>query len=187
MKKYSTILFLILTFLFFAPSPALAASSADVQTLINTAIAPLQAAITDLQNRVFVLETNVTNLLSRVTTLESNFTADFSPPTSWISSFNSTNRAIGLTTSQPAGTGCFWNGVRINGQQIQVRGVAHLSTGDIFGTGSCDSISFFNIANFPANGSSFLVDLDLFWQGKLKHQQFTLTVPQPTPTPTPTP
>ena len=175
MRKYFTVFFLIFTVLFYTPSQTFAASSADVQTLINNAIAPLQAAITDLQNRVSTLEISVTNLISRITALESNFTADFTPPVSWASSFNATNRAIGLSTSRTSGTGCFWNGVSL-GQQVQVRAIAHLSP-DVFGTGNCDSVNFFNVENFPVSGSSFSVDLDLFWQGKLKHQQFSVTVP----------
>lgn len=181
--KNILIFFIFLNLIFFvSPKRVFAISQSDVQNMISSSIAPLQSAITSLQNRVTALENSLLNILSRISSLEANVTADFTPPVSWNSNFNSTNRSMSLSTSRNLGTGCFWNGVMINGQQVQVRAVAHLSP-NVFATGSCDLISFQNISNFPGNGTSFLVDLDLFWQGKLKHQQLSITVPTPTPIP----
>lgn len=179
MKNILLSLVLISSLFFVSPTKAYAISTKDVQDMISAAIAPLQTAITGLQN-------SVTDLLTRVTALESNFTADFNLPSSWNSSFNFTNYAIALSPPKTSGAGCSWNGISIR-QPVQVRATAHLVNGNVFGVGTCDLINFTNItpADFPSPGSSFLVDLDLFWQGKLKHQQLSLTVPQPTPTATP--
>lgn len=200
MKKlivYSVLIIL----LFITPKNTYALSKADVQTMIDTAISPiniaivsLQTAVSNLQDRVTAIEVAITEILNRLTTAETNiadhevrFTdfdsritnlenagPDFQPPVSWQSSFSSTNRSLTLVTSTT--NKCKWNGVNLT-QQVQVRGVAHFPGSDVFAVGNCDVINFTNIINYPPTGTSIPIELDLFWQEKLKHVQFSLTVP----------
>lgn len=202
MKK-SIIYLVFIILLLTVPKNTYALSKADVQTMIDTAVAPintaiagLQTAVSSLQNRVTAIEVTVTGILNRLTAAETNITGheikltdfgsriinlenvslgpDFQLPTSWQSSFSSINHSLTLATS--VSDKCKWNGVNLT-QQVQVRGTAHLLGSDVFAVGNCDVINFINITNYPPTGTNISIDLDLFWQGKLKHVQFNLTVP----------
>ncbi|MFA5770314.1 MAG: hypothetical protein WC894_02365 [Patescibacteria group bacterium] len=200
MKKLIIYLFFISLFLA-VPKDAHALSGADVQTMINTAISPintaiasLQTAVSSLQNRVTAVEVSIAGILNRLTTSETDIAShegkltdfssrinnlensgpDFQPPASWLSSFSSINRSLTLFTSTT--DKCKWNGVNLT-QQVQIRGIAHFPGSDVFAVGNCDVINFTNITNYPPSGTNIPIDLDLFWQEKLKHVQLNLTVP----------
>ena len=201
MKKliiYSLFIILLLA----TPKDTYALSKADIQTMIDTAISPintamvsLQTTVSNLQNRVTAIEAAITGILNRLTATETNIAGhevrltdfssritnlenvgpDFQPPASWQSSFSSINRSLTLATSKT--DKCKWNGVDLT-QQVQVRGIAHFPGSDIFAVGNCDVVDFINITNYPPTGTNIPIDLDLFWQEKLRHVQFNLTVPQ---------
>ncbi len=178
MKKYSAILFFVLTFFFFTPSTTLAASSADVQTMINNTIAPIQAAITDLQTRVLALETSIASLLSRVTTLESNAISDFNLPQAWQATASASLQSLTIKpTKNVVSLSCNWNGIILT-QQVQLRGIAHLPGGaNYYAVNTCDNISFFIPQTaFPSPGSTIPVDIYAFWQGKTKQTTVNVTV-----------
>lgn len=163
-------------------------------TTVETNIASLQTTLSSLQNRVTAVEVSITGILNRLTSTETNIASDeakltdfgkritnlenagpdFQPPASWLSSFSSINRSLSLFTSTT--DKCKWNGVNLT-QQVQVRGTAHFPGSDVFAVGNCDVVNFYNITNYPPTGTNIPVDLDLFWQEKLKHVQFNLTVP----------
>jgi hypothetical protein len=196
---YSVFIALLLV----TPKNTYALSEVGVQTMINTAISPINTAITSLQtavlslqNRVTAIEAAIAGIFNRLTTSETNITnhearltdlsnkiinlenpgPDFQPPVSWQSSFSSINRSLTLSTSKNTGNICKWNGVILT-QQVQVRGVAHFPGSDVFAVGTCDVITFTNITDYPPIGTNVPIDLDLYWQEKLKHVQFNLTVP----------
>jgi hypothetical protein len=231
---YSVLILLLLI----TPKNTYALSKADtriVETMINTAIRPINTAITNiraaalsLKNRVTDVETNIagmldrliaaessinsiqlttlnlqnrvvdadtitTGILDRVATSEANIASnevkltdfgnrinnlenagpDFQPPVSWLPIFSSTNRTLTIATSKT--DKCNWNGVSLT-QQVQVRGTAHFPGLDSFAVGNCDVIVFTNIVNYPPPGTNISVDLNLFWQEKIRHVQLNLTV-----------
>lgn len=190
-----------ITLLLITPKNTYALSKTDVQTMIDTAINPINIAITSLQttvsslqDRVTAIEATITGILNRLTTTETDIAShevkltdfssritnlenagpDFQPPASWQSSFSSINRSLTLATSTI--DKCKWNGVNLT-QQVQIRGIAHFPGSDVFAVGNCDVVIFYNITNYPPTGTIIPIDFDLYWQGKLKHVQFNLTVP----------
>lgn len=199
MKKL--IIYSVLTILLLiTPKSTYAMSKADVQTMIDTAISPINTAVSSLQTTVLMIqdkitaiEASITGILNRLTGAETtvashevkladfssrinnleNAGPDFQPPASWLPSFSSVNRSLTLTTSKT--DKCNWNGVLLT-QQVQIRGTAHFPGSDVFAVGNCDVINFTNIINYPPPGTNIPVDLDLFWQEKIKHVQLNLTV-----------
>ncbi|MFH0979474.1 MAG: hypothetical protein V1803_00825 [Candidatus Roizmanbacteria bacterium] len=144
--------------------------------VIENNITGLQTNIETIFNRLATNETVIADHETRVASLE-NSVPDFTPPTVWIPAFSSINQTITLKNTQTVSNACVWNGIVINSQQVQVRAVAHLVGGDIFTTGNCQIITFSKIVDFPTTGSSFFIDLDLFWQGKTKHSRFSVVAP----------
>jgi len=148
-----------------------------VQQMINTSITPVTALINSLQSRVSIIESNIAGIFSRLTSLENmELGPDFNLPPSWIISVSPTNQQISISSSRTTGNTCSWNGVLLT-QQVTIRGIAHLPDGDVYAVGTCDSIVFKGITNFPSSGTNIPVDLHLFWQGKLKHTQLNITIP----------
>lgn len=218
MRKIVVLAILAVALSFWFPTKAYAISATDVQNMIDTSIAPLQSAITSLQNalsalqntmagiqtslsviqsniasfsarltvnetliatdeaKLIIHDTALSNHETRITSLENNAVNDFNLPASWVATV-SANTITVKSTKGVVSLSCNWNGL-VLGQQVQVRGIAHLTTKDYYAVSNCDAgVSFTSITNFPPSGSTIPVDLWAFWQGKTKST--TVLVPMP--------
>lgn len=166
----------------------------DRLTTAESNINTMQITASNLQSRVTSADTVTTEILNRVATSETNIASnevkltdfgnrinslenagpDFQTPVGWLPIFSATNKTLTIATSKS--DKCNWNGVSLT-QQVQIRGAAHFPGSDYFAVGNCDVIVFTNIVNYPPPGTNISVDLDLFWQEKIRHVQLNLTVP----------
>lgn len=177
MKKIILIIVFVLLIFCRSAKVTLAVSIDTVQQKIDASITPVMALINSLQTQVTAIKLDIVDIFSRLTRLENmELGPDFNLPASWITSVSPINRQISISSSRTTGNTCSWNGVLLT-QQITIRGIAHLPDGDVYAVGTCDSIVFKGITNFPPSGTNIPVDLHLFWQGKLKHAQLNITIP----------
>ncbi|KKT58111.1 MAG: hypothetical protein UW51_C0006G0198 [Candidatus Amesbacteria bacterium GW2011_GWA1_44_24] len=195
MKK--TIIFAVLVAtLLLAVTPSVYAKQDTTKLAIpswfNQIFQPFQNTIKSLANRIEGLEKKVAELEKAVADLGKKKGEDFNIPNQWDVTFyqeqNSKELFVMRTTdntgNQPNTIDlpntppnyCNWKGASIN-SSVNARAVAHLPTGDIFGAGSCMAVGFYSIENLPESGSSFEVEIYLWWQGTEKHTKQSITVP----------
>lgn len=153
----------------------------------NQAFQPFQNSLRSLINRIEKLEKKMVELEGLVENLGKK-KIDFNIPNQWNVAFYQEQNGkdtIIMQAPQPSGLFialpdnwpyCNWNGAFI-GNEVSARATAHLSTGDIYGAGSCKAIEFQSIESSLESGSSFEVEIYLWWQGTEKHAKQTLTVP----------
>jgi len=184
MKKIFLSSFLILMTFFLTPTKVAAISVTDVQNMINTSIAPLQTAITNLQSsvqtiltRLTATESNISGIFIRLANLENVSGLDFNLPQTWQATASATTQTVTIKpTKNVVGLSCSWNGIILT-QNVQIRGIAHLPDKDYFVVSTCDGVTFTGISSFPTSGTLIPVDLYAFWQGKEK--KVTINVPAP--------
>jgi len=170
---------------FFLTPPKVAAISVnEVQNMINTSIAPLQTAITNLQSsmqtiltRLTVTESNISGIFIRLVNLENVSGLDFNLPQTWQATASATTQTITIKpTKNVVSLSCSWNGIILT-QNAQIRGIAHLPDKDYYVVSTCDGMTFSGISSFPATGSLIPVDLYVFWQGKEKKAKVNVMAP----------
>ena len=184
MKKVFFSLSLILVTFFLTPPKVAAISVTDVQQMINTSIAPLQTAITNLQSsvqtiltRLTATESNISGIFIRLANLENVSGLDFNLPQTWQTTASATLQTITIKpTKNVVSLSCSWNGIILT-QNAQIRGIAHLPDKDYYVVSTCDGVTFSNISSFPATGTVIPVDLYVFWQGKEKKAAVNVTAP----------
>ncbi|MBI3379442.1 hypothetical protein HY029_01660 [Candidatus Gottesmanbacteria bacterium] len=187
-----------------APINSAISSLNTTVTSIQIAVSELQTRVSSLESNVAAIfirltsaENNIGGINSRLTSDETTISSqgasiasdaaritnlehvnglDFNLPQSFQSTFSPSSNTITISPAN-LNQACSWNGINIAFQTVS-RGIAHLSTGDVFTAGgNCKVITFSNISNFPASGTTFPVDLFFFWQGKEKQTTLTLTAP----------
>jgi len=188
MKKTIIFTALVATLLFaFTPSVYAKQETLKLPAWFNQVFQPVQNTIKSLVTRIENLEKKVAELEKAVTDLGKK-KIDFNIPNQWgVAFYQEQNGKDSIVMQAPEPTGlyillpnnqpyCNWNGAKI-GTHVTTRAVAHLSTGDIYGAGSCKEIEFQSNENLPESGSSFEVEVYLWWQGTEKHAKQTITVP----------
>ena len=182
MKKTIILLFVAVAFFITAVSPIYAGKESSLfPSWFTNAIKPIQNSINSLFQRTNNHEERIAELEKKV---------DFNIPNQWSVAFYQTQNGLDLIVMQapepknsdlyilvPNPPYCNWNGAMI-GAYVTARAVAHLPTGDIYGAGSCKEIEFRSIDKLPESGSSFEVEVYLWWQGTEKHKKQTITVPE---------
>ncbi len=182
MKKKIILLFAALAFFITAVTPIYAKESPILPPWFTNAIKPIQNSINSLFQRTDSHEARIAELEKKV---------DFDLPKQWGVSFYEDRFIMNTPNDNSPGTislpnispdyNCTWNKAVID-LNTTARAVAHLSTGDIFGVGTCREITF-KSSVIPASGSTFETDIYLWWQGTKKHTKQTITVPdKPFPT-----
>lgn len=173
-----------------------------VLILFTTAVSPIYAAqnssllppwfieaIKPIQDSISSLFTKTDNHEARIAELENK--VNFDLPNQWGVSFYEDRFILNTPNDSSPGTislpnippdyNCTWNKAVID-LNTTARVIAHLSTGDVFGVGTCREITF-KSSVIPASGTSFETDIYLWWQGTEKHAKQTITVPaRPFPT-----
>lgn len=182
----------IIATLLFAVTPSVYAKQeipkSPIPTWFNQVFQPFQNTIKSLTNRIENLEKRVTEIEKAIADLGKK-KVDFNLPNQWSVSFyqeQNSKESFVMKTPENSGpyvlplpdiqTDCNWNGA-ILGHQVSARAIAHLPSGDIYGVGSCRNIEFQSIENLPESGTSFEVEVYLWWQGTEKHKKQTITVP----------
>lgn len=183
----------IITALLFAVTPSVYAkqevSKSPIPTWFNQVFQPFQNTIKSLTSRIENLEKKVAGLEKAIADLGKK-KVDFNLPNQWNVSFyqeQNSKESIVMKTTEPNNSGlyiplpnsqsyCNWNGATIS-YYATARALAHLPAGDIYGAGSCAGIEFQSIENLPESGSSFDVEVYLWWQGIEKYKKQTITVP----------
>lgn len=191
MKKIIIFTALVATLLFaFTPSVYAKQETLKLPAWFNQVFQPIQNSIKSLTSRIENLEKKVTELEKIVTEFVKRKGVDFNIPNQWSVAFSQTQNGIDsivMQTSDYSGSGlfilvpnpqifCDWNGAPI-GAYVTATAVAHLPTGDIYGAGSCKKIEFLSSDKLPESGSSFEVEVYLWWQGTEKHTKQTVIVP----------
>lgn len=183
MKKTIILSILVLALFAIAVSPIRAAQeSFAIPAWFSNAIQPIKDILTTLISKTDSHETRITELEKKV---------DFDLPNQWGVSFyedrfvmntpphaynNPPPNTISLPlTNVSFDNNCRWNNAVID-TDTSVRAIAHLSTGDIYGAGSCRGITFLT-NNIPESGTAFEADVYVFWQGTEKHAKQTITIP----------
>lgn len=181
MKRKIILLFVALAFFTIAVSPIYAAQNSSLPPWFIEVIKPIQDSINSLFQRI-------DNHEARIAELEKKKGEDFNIPNQWNVSFYQEQNGkdtIIMQAPQPSGLFiilpnnkpyCNWNGAFI-GNEVSARAIAHLSTGNIYGAGSCKAIEFQSIENPLESRSSFEVEIYLWWQGVEKYTKQTITVP----------
>lgn len=178
-----------------------------VQTAISTiqtAVTGIQTSLTGIQTNLTTVQNTVTSSSARITAteatlasdeaklssqagiltthdtrisnLESNIVNDFTLPASWVATMSGTTISV-KGTKNVISLSCTWNGL-VLGQQVLMRGIAHLPSKDYFASGNCDAgLSFTGITDVLSSGSTVSVDLWAFWEGKTKTAQVSVIVP----------
>jgi len=183
----------IITTLLFAVTPSVYAKQeipkSPIPTWFSQVFQPFQNTIKSLAIRLENLEKRVTEIEKAIANLGKK-KVDFNLPNQWsVSVYQEQNskESFAMKTTEPNNSGlyislpnsqsyCNWNGATIS-YYATVRAIAHLPTGDIYGAGSCAGIEFQSIENLPESGSTFEVEVYLWWQGTEKHTKQTITVP----------
>ncbi len=167
MKKKTILLFVALAFFITAVSPIYAGKESPLLPpwFIN-AIKPVQNSISSLFQRIDNHET-------RIVELEKKF--DFEIPTQWSAEFYESSQPETKIVMHPANN-CTWYG-GIIGSYVTARAIAHLSTGDMFGVGTCGEITFKSNV-IITSGTTFETDIYLWWQGTEKHTKQTVAIPE---------
>lgn len=188
MKKTIIFTALVSTLLFaFTPSVYAKQETLKLPTWFNQVFQPIQNTIKSLTNRLENLEKKVAELEKVVADLGKK-KVDFNLPNQWGISFYQEQNGkdtFMMRTSEPTGLFiilppsnqpyCNWKGAKI-GSQVSARAIARLPTGDVYGAGSCGDIEFQSI-ELPETGSSFEVEIYLWWQGTEKKAKQTIIVP----------
>lgn len=182
-KKTIILLFVAVAFFITAASPIYAGKESPLfPSWFTNAIKPIQNSINSLFQRTDNHEARIAELEKKV---------NFDLPRQWGVSFyedrfimNTPNDNSPSTISLPnipSDYNCTWNNAVID-LSTSVRAIAHLSTGDIFGVGTCREI-LFKVNDIPPSGTTFEADIYVFWQGTEKHAKQSITVPnRPFPT-----
>lgn len=182
MKKIISLLFALLVLFTSVASPIYAKESPLLPPWFINAIKPIQDSISSLFTKTGNHEARIAELEKKV---------NFDLPKQWGVSFYEDRFIMNTPNDNSPGTislpnippdyNCTWNNAVID-LSTSVRAIAHLSTGDIFGAGTCREITFKSNA-IPASGTTFESDIYIFWQGTEKHAKQVIVVPdRPFPT-----
>ncbi len=182
MKKKIILSFATLVLFTTAVSPIYA--SKDISPLpswFTKAIKPIQNSINSLFQKTGNNETRIVELERKTSNLSS---ADFALPNQWDVSFYEDRRIVMSTRSDSIislpdlsiNYHCSWNKTIID-LTATARAIAHINTGDIYGVGTCKEITF-KPNDIPASGTTFEVDIYIFWQGTEKHAKQTVNIPE---------
>ena len=176
MKKIISLSFVILVLFTIAVAPIYAKESPLFPSWFTNAIKPIQNSINSLFQRIDSHEARIAELEKKV---------DFDLPNQWGVSFYEDRFILNTPNDNSPGTislpnvphdyNCTWNKAVID-LSTSVRAITHLSTGDIFGVGTCREITF-KSSVIPASGTAFETDIYVFWEGTKKHTKQTITVP----------
>lgn len=183
-KKIISLSFATLVLFTTVASPIYAKESSLLPPWFIEAIKPIQASLNSLFQRTDNHETRIIELEKKV---------NFEVPTQWSTEFYEasindgnitttyiikmrTSDGFSLTIPNIPPNNCTWNKAIID-LNTTARAVAHLSTGDMFGVGTCREITFKSNA-IPASGTTFETDIYLWWQGTEKHTKQTVTIPE---------